>query len=170
MGFKLRGLGSPKFSAPRSSKNCMSEPRLFLEVQERARGPLSPRQIWRAWISSTAGWPKALSFFCLSVFVCLSVSLFVHHGFESQSLCALFRIEGVGVGNDFWVTVCKTVRPLLSDCCLSVCLCPVCPVLSVLSVIFRSSPTDDLVDWNSGVSVRPYVRMSVHPLVCSKEL
>jgi len=29
----------------------------------------------------------------------------------------------------FWATVCKTVRPTLSHCCLS---CPVCPVLSCL--------------------------------------
>jgi len=27
---------------------------------------------------------------------------------------------------DFWATLCKTVRPILSDCCLSVC--PVCYV------------------------------------------
>ena len=26
----------------------------------------------------------------------------------------------------FWVTVCKAVRPMLSDCCLSVLSCPVC--------------------------------------------
>ena len=32
----------------------------------------------------------------------------------------------------FWATVCKTVRPILSDRCLSVCLS--CAVLSVLSV------------------------------------
>jgi len=33
----------------------------------------------------------------------------------------------------FWATVCKTVRPILSDRCLSVCLSvlSVCPVLSV---------------------------------------
>jgi len=31
---------------------------------------------------------------------------------------------------DFWATVCKTVRPMLSD------RCPVCPVLPVLSVTF----------------------------------
>ena len=37
----------------------------------------------------------------------------------------------------FWANVCKTVRPMLSDPCLSVCLsvCPACPVcLSCLSV------------------------------------
>jgi len=32
----------------------------------------------------------------------------------------------------FWATVCKTVRPMLSDRCLS---CSVCPVLSVLSCL-----------------------------------
>ena len=29
-------------------------------------------------------------------------------------------------------------------------------------LIFRSSPGDDLVDWNSGVSVRPSIRPYVH--------
>ena len=33
----------------------------------------------------------------------------------------------------FWATVCKTVHPMLLDCCLSVCL-SVCPVLSVTFV------------------------------------
>ena len=28
--------------------------------------------------------------------------------------------------------------------------------------IFKSSPTDDLVDWNSGVSVRTSVRTYIH--------
>jgi len=40
------------------------------------------------------------------------------------------------ISTSFWVTVCicKTVRPMLSVCCLSVLSCPVC--LSVLSVTF----------------------------------
>ena len=33
---------------------------------------------------------------------------------------------------------------------------------STKTPVFRSSPGDDLVDWNSGVSVRPYVRPYVH--------
>jgi len=46
------------------------------------------------------------------------------------------------------------------------------PVLSTLfdqrfqstkTPVFRSSPGDDLVDWNSGVSVRPSVRPSIRP-------
>ena len=34
----------------------------------------------------------------------------------------------------FWVTVCKTVRPMLSVHCVSCLSCPVCPVLSVTFV------------------------------------
>jgi len=35
----------------------------------------------------------------------------------------------------FWATICETVCPMLSDCCLSVCLsCLSCPVLSVCDV------------------------------------
>ena len=36
---------------------------------------------------------------------------------------------GIGSHSSFWATVCKTVHPMLSDRCLSVCLsCPVCDV------------------------------------------
>jgi len=44
-GFKLRGLVTPKFSAPPSGETMHQTPKV-LEVQERARGPLSPCQIW----------------------------------------------------------------------------------------------------------------------------
>ena len=42
-------------------------------------------------------------------------------------LCLLVQQQLAGAGDaaDFWVTVCKTVRPMLWVCC------PVCPVLSV---------------------------------------
>ena len=40
----------------------------------------------------------------------------------------------------FWATVCKTVRPMLSDRCMSVCA--VCPVLSVTLVY-----CDQTVEW-----------------------
>ena len=43
-GFKLRGLATPEFSAPPSGETMHQTPKV-LEVQERARGPLSPRQI-----------------------------------------------------------------------------------------------------------------------------
>jgi len=39
-------------------------------------------------------------------------------------------VRQTGSGINFWETVCKTVRPMLSDRCLS------CPVLSVVPVTF----------------------------------
>jgi len=47
-------------------------------------------------ISTAAGVAKNVEFF-----VCLSVSLFVRHAFERQSLCARFGHEGVGVQKRF---------------------------------------------------------------------
>jgi len=44
-GFKLRESGFPKSSAPLAAKVCVRPPEVF-EVQERARGPLSPCQVW----------------------------------------------------------------------------------------------------------------------------
>jgi len=63
-----RSLAIPKFSAPRSGKTMCQTPKV-LEVQERARGPLSPCQVW--WGSDFT----SKNVFCLSV--CLSVCLFV---------------------------------------------------------------------------------------------
>jgi len=64
---------------------------IVFEVQERARGALSPCQVW--WGSDFTrrrGGQKRLAF-------CLSVCLFVRQAFERQRLCARFRHEGVGV-------------------------------------------------------------------------
>jgi len=36
--------------------------------------------------------------------------------------------------------------------------------VSLRRLIFRSSLTDDLIDWNSGVSVRPYVHKKFFPI------
>jgi len=47
-GFKLRGLVSPKYSVPPSGETMRQTPNV-LEVQERARGPLSPCQVWWGW-------------------------------------------------------------------------------------------------------------------------
>jgi len=44
-GFNLMGLVTPKFSVPLAAKLCIRPPNV-LEVQERARGPLSPYQVW----------------------------------------------------------------------------------------------------------------------------
>ena len=66
-----------------------------LEVKERARGPLSPCQVWWVRISPADGVAKNVEIFCQSV--CLSV----RHAFERQSLCARFRHKGVGVQKRF---------------------------------------------------------------------
>jgi len=68
-GFKLRGSGYPQiFSAP-YRRNCVRPPKV-LEAQERARGPLSPCQVW--WSSDFTRRRAAINveFFCL---LCLSV-------------------------------------------------------------------------------------------------
>jgi len=63
-GFKLRGSGYRQiFRAPTSGETMRQTPKV-LEMQERARGPLSPCQVWVA---------KNVEFFCLSV--CLFVTL-----------------------------------------------------------------------------------------------
>jgi len=88
------GLVTPKFSAPSSSETMRQTPKV-LEVQERARGPLSPCQVW--WGSAFThcrGSQKRWVF----LFLCLSV----RHAFERQRLCTRFRLEGVGVQKRFW--------------------------------------------------------------------
>jgi len=44
-GFKLKGLVAPRYSAPPSDETVRQTPNV-LEVQERARGPLSPSRVW----------------------------------------------------------------------------------------------------------------------------
>ena len=75
-GFKLTGSGYPqKFSAP--SGETMPQTPKVLEVQERARGPLSLCQVWcGSDFTSRRGGQKRWVF----LFVCLSV----HHAFERQ--------------------------------------------------------------------------------------
>ena len=67
-------------------------------MQERARGPLSPCQVWWGSEFHPPLWrPKT------SLFVYLFVCLFVRHAFERQKLCARFRREGVGVQKRFLI-------------------------------------------------------------------
>jgi len=59
--------------------------------------------------------------------------------------------HGVAIGG-FWATVCNTVRPMLSVCCLSVC-----PVLSCLSVcdvraLWPNGWTDQDETWHAGMA------------------
>ena len=44
-GFKLTGSGYPQISVPPSGKTIRQTPKV-LEVQEHARGPLSPCHVW----------------------------------------------------------------------------------------------------------------------------
>ena len=65
-GFKLTGSGCPQiFSAP-SGETTRQTPKV-LEVQERARGPLSPCQAWWASDFTRTGVAKTLSFFTGSI-------------------------------------------------------------------------------------------------------
>jgi len=53
----------------------------------------------------------------------------------------------IGPHSSFWATVCKTVRPMLSVRCQSVCLsCPVCDV----GVLWPNGWTDQDETWHAG--------------------
>jgi len=69
-GFKLRGSGYPKFSAPPSGETMRQTPKV-LEVQERGRGPLLSCQVWWGSDFARRRGGKNVEFFRL--FVCLSV-------------------------------------------------------------------------------------------------
>ena len=72
-GFNLTESGYPQiFSAP--SGETMRQTPNVLEVQERARGPLSPSLVWLEF-HPPPGWQKIVEFFCLFVMLCLSVTL-----------------------------------------------------------------------------------------------
>jgi len=49
----------------------------------------------------------------------------------------------------FWATVCKTVHPMLSDCCLS---CPVCPVCLFVTFV-HSGQTVGRIKMKLGMQV-----------------
>ena len=78
-GFKLTGSGYPHiFSAP-AAKLCVKPPKV-VEVQERARGPLSARQVW---------WGSDLSLLSVCLSVCLSTLLNVRDCAPDFALKAL---------------------------------------------------------------------------------
>jgi len=69
-GLSWRGLVILKFSAPPSGETMRQTPKV-LEVQERARGPLSQYQVWWGSDFTRRRGGQSVEFFCLSV--CLSV-------------------------------------------------------------------------------------------------
>ena len=89
----------PNFQRPLAAKLCV-RPRNVLEVKERARGPLSPCQLWwgsdftRRW----GGQKRSVFFVCLSICLslCLSVTLL------NVRDCALdFAMKALEYRNDF---------------------------------------------------------------------
>jgi len=69
-----RGLVTPKFSVPLAAKLCVRHPNV-LEVQERARGPLSPYQVWCGMDFTRRRGGEKRWVFCLSVMLFLSITL-----------------------------------------------------------------------------------------------
>jgi len=68
-----------------------------------------------------------------------------------------------GVENSFyWATVCKTVRPMLSVCCLSVC-----PVLSVCDVRALWLGNATRVPGHPKTRVNPPIFKPVNPGLCA---
>ena len=59
---------------------------------------------------------------------------------DASNCCRVVAING------FWATVCKTVRPMLSDSCLS---CPVCPVCNVRA-LWPNGWTHQDETWRAG--------------------
>ena len=84
---------STNFQRPLATKLCIRPPKV-LKVQERARGSLSPCQVWSGLDFTRRRGGQNIEFF---LFVCLSV----RHAFEPQRLCARYRHEGVGVQKQF---------------------------------------------------------------------
>ena len=74
--FNLTGSGYPQiFSAP-SGKTMRQTPNV-LEVQKRARGPLSPTLVWLGF-HPPPGWRKIVEFFCRSVMLFCPSRFFCH--------------------------------------------------------------------------------------------
>jgi len=70
-GFKLTGVWlSPNFQRPLAAKLCIRPPEFF-EVQKRARGPLSPCQVWWGSDFTRRRGDQNVSFF-VCLFVCSS--------------------------------------------------------------------------------------------------
>ena len=85
---------------------------------------------------------------------------------DASNCCRVVAING------FWATVCKTVRPMLSDSCLS---CPVCPVCNVRALwpngwthqdetwhAGRPRPWPHYVRWRSSSPKGAYPQLSAH--------
>jgi len=72
--FSSGGLVTPKFSAPPSGETTRQTPKV-VEVPERARGPLSPRQVWWGSDFTRHRGGQNVEFLSVCLSVCLSVTL-----------------------------------------------------------------------------------------------
>jgi len=76
--FKLTGLVIPKFQCPLAT-NLYVRPPNVLKAQERARGPLSPCQVWWGSDFTRRRGGKNVQFLSVCLSVCLFACLFVTH-------------------------------------------------------------------------------------------
>ena len=72
-GFKLRGLVTPKFSAPPSGETMHQTPKSFRGARTCSRSSITMPSLVGLGFHSPPGQPKTLRFFCL--IVCLSITL-----------------------------------------------------------------------------------------------
>jgi len=96
-GFKLRGTGYAQIFSDPSGETIRQTPNVF-EVKERARGPLSPCQVW--WGSDFTrrrGVAKNVEVFCL--FVCLFVCS--SRFWTSEIVRPKFAMKALEYRNDF---------------------------------------------------------------------
>jgi len=84
-GFKLRGSGFPKFSAPPSGET-VSDPQKFSKCKNVLKVLCHHAKFGGAQISPAAGAAKNVDLF---------VGLSVRHGFERWRFCVRFRHEGI---------------------------------------------------------------------------
>jgi len=138
---------SPNFQRPLAAKLCV-RPAKVLEVQERARVPLSPRQVW--WGSDfTRCWGVQKRWVFLSVSVCSFVCLSVHHAFWTSRVCEPdFAMKALAYRNDFvangWFVV-EHLSSTFSDCCqLAIPLNA--QVQKTAKIVFILPPQDDRIN------------------------
>jgi len=98
-GFKLRGSGSPKFSAPPSGETMRQTPKSFRCARTCLRSSITMPSLVGLGFHPPLGQPKTLSFVCL--FVCLSVCLFVTL-LNVRDCAPDFAVKALEYRNDFY--------------------------------------------------------------------
>ena len=94
----LRGLITPKFSAPPSGETMRPTPKSFWRCKNMLEVLYHRTKFGGAWISPAAGVAKNVEFFCLSL--CLSVCLFVTL-LNARDCAPDFAMKALEYRNDF---------------------------------------------------------------------